>query len=276
MMLNGKNLKLLNQFALKAKKQLGVVKIKEMMNDEQYAYNTLTCAAISNDKDLVEITKEISQELQIGTDVIAAIDSFIQSSKSRCKDEDDLHECKYFLVKLSCQLYGVEVNGESYRRAIDGMLLNVDAKDKKKYIDLARKFYRFWNFWGNSTNIEHELTSHKLMVQKEMFIELWANIDNESLTDSESWPLSLYMESIRRKGLEEEQMIVCQRIVKALIVELRRVHLSKEYAYRDVIERIYMLFESEDLRRLFLSVSRDFHHYWWNTYSPSDLVPNQD
>lgn len=260
---------LLNKFTLAAKRHLGAVKVSDMINDEQYAYKTLTIAATSSDRDLVEISKEVSNQLQIGTDVVAAIDSFVQSSKFLLNDKEGLHEYKYFLVKLTSQLYGVGVNGESYRLAVDEMLKSVDVADKKKYIDMARRFYRYWNIWGNSANKDAAEINQKLLAQKEKFIELWANIDNELLTESENWPLSMYMESYQHKGLQEEERTVCQRIAKVLIIELRKEHALKQNSYRDVVERLHLLFERDDLRNLFLSVSREFYHFWINTYSHS-------
>lgn len=271
MTLNNKNLILLNKFTIAAKKQLGPVKVSLMINDERYAFKTLTSAAMSNDKDLIDISKELSNQLQIGTDVVSAIEAFVQSSTSLFNDEEGLHECKYFLVKLTSQLYGVSINGETYRCAVDEMLLNVDVKDKKKYIDLARRFYRYWNAWGNSTNKNSIEINQKLMAQKEKFIELWANIDNELFTESESWPLSLYVESIHQKGLQKEEKIVCQRIAKVVTIELRKEQEIKQNSYREVVERVHLLFERDDLRKLFLHVSRDFHHFWLNTYTANSL-----
>lgn len=266
MTLNNKNLMLLNKFSLAAKKHLGAIKVSDMINDEQYAYNTLTIAATSNNRELVEISKEVSTQLQIGTDVVSAIDSFFQSYKSLFNDEEELHDCKYFLVKLTSQLYGVGINGESYRRAVDEMLLNVDVKDKKKYIDMARKFYRYWNVWGNSTNKDSAEINQKLSAQKETFIELWANIDNDLLTESESWPLRLYIESIEQKGLQKDEKNICQRIAKVVMIELRKEHEIKYNSYREVVERVHLLFEREDLRKLFLSVSREFYHFWMKSF----------
>lgn len=265
MTLNNKNLMLLNKFSIAAKKQFGVVKVLDMINDEKYAYKTLTIAATSSDRDLVEISKEVSTQLQIGTNVVSSIDSFVQSYKSHFNDEVGLHDCKYFLLKLTSQLYGVGVNGESYRSAVDEMLLNIDEKHKKKYIDLARRFYRYWNVWGNSTNKDSAEVNQKLAAQKETFIELWANIDSELLTQSENWSLRMYIESHKQKGLQKDVKEVCQKIAKVLIIELRKERQLKKNSYRNVIERLDLLFEREDLRRLFLSVSREFYHFWIKT-----------
>lgn len=253
---------LLYKFALKAKRQLGAVKVIEMVNDEKYAYKTLTYAVMSEDKDLVEVAKEVSHELNIGKYLVSAIDSFIQSNKVLCHDEEDFIEYKNFLVKLSSYLYGVRVDGESYRRAVDEMILNIDDKDNKKYIDWSRQFYRYWTVGDSSTNKYSEQLNQKQLAQKEMLIELWSRIDSELLSESESWPLRLYIESIQQRGLQKDEVIVCQRIAKILIIELRKERGITKNIYRDVVEGVHLLFQRDDLRRLFLNVAREFYHFW--------------
>lgn len=262
MSLNHHSLMLITKFALKAKKSLGQIKLKEMIDNEHYAYKALTNAAFSDDLELLELTKKISFELNVGVDMIGAIESFIQNIQQFNNDEDYLHESKYFLIKLINQLYGTNVNGESYRRAVDEMLININVNEKAKYINLARNFYRFWKVRSYPANKSISHLNGKQIAQKEIFIKLWENIENELLTDSESWPLTLYLKSIRSKGLLEEEVNICEKIAKVLLLELRNEQSLGEKSYRHVIERIQILFERDDLRSLFLIVSREFYFFW--------------
>lgn len=266
-MLNNQSLMLLSKFALKAKKHLGLVKVMQMINSEQYAYKTLTQAALSDDKDLVDLTKRICHELHVGMDVVDAIDMYIESIKAINNDEDYLHEVKYFLIKLTTHLYGISINGETYRQAVDNVLINVDDKEKPRYITLARKFYGFWKIRNDGFSKKFNPLNEKMMAQKEDFIKLWASIDHEFLTNVESWPLNLYVESIRQRGLMEEEITICRRVAKVVIIELRSEQNSDENAYRNVIDNIQILFERDDLKGLFLTVSRDFYHFWMGTDS---------
>ena len=253
---------LLYKFALKAKKQLGAVKVIQMVKYEKYAYETLTYAAMSDDKDLVDVAKEVSHELDIGKYLVSAIDSFIQSTKALGNNDEGINEYKQFLVKLSNYLYGVRLNGESYRRAVDEMILNIDINDHKRYIDWSRRFYRYCNVKDNSTNTDSEQSNQKRLAQKEKLMELWICIDGELLTESESWPLGLYSKSLQQRGLQKDEAVICIRIAKILIIELRKEKSFTKNIYRDVVERVHLLFQREDLRRLFLSVAREFYHFW--------------
>lgn len=266
-MLNNQSLMLLSKFALKAKKHLGLIKVMQMINSEQYAYKTLTQAALTDDKDLVDLTKRICHELHVGMDVVDAIDMYIESIKAINNDEDYLHEVKYFLIKLTTHLYGIFINGETYRHAVDKVLLNVDDKERANYITLARKFYGFWKIKNGGLSNKFNPQNEKVIAQKEEFIKLWASIDHEFLTNVESWPLNLYVESIRQRGLMEEEINICRRVAKVVIIELRSEQNSDENAYRNVIDNIQILFERDDLKGLFLTVSRDFYHFWMGTDS---------
>ena len=262
MTLNNQSLMLLSKFALKAKKHIGHVKVMQMMNNEQYAYQTLTQAALTNDKALVDLTKRICHELHVGMDVVEAIDMYIDSIKAIHQDEDYLHDVKYFLIKLSEHLYGVTINGKTYRQAVDKVLLNVDDKERANTITLARKFYGFWKIKNGSFSKKFNPHNEKMIAQKEGFIKLWASIDQTFLSNVESWPLNLYTESLRQRGLMEQEITICQKLAKAILIELRHEQTSDENAYRNIIDRIQLLFERDDLKELFLTVSREFYQFW--------------
>lgn len=267
MTLNNQSLMLLSKFALNAKRHLGLIKVMQMINNEHYAYKTLTQAALTNDITLVDLTKKISHELHVGAEIVDAIELFIKSIKAVNNDEEYFHEVKYFLIKLTNHLYGININGESYRQAVDDVLLDIDSKEKTKYIALARKFYGFWKIKNGSFKKQFNPLNENMIAQKEDFIKLWETIDHELLTNLESWPLNLYVESIRQRGLMEEEITICQRIAKIVTIELRNEQIGDENAYRNVIDDIQLLFEREDLKELFLTVSREFYHFWMEAES---------
>lgn len=58
MTLTNQNLIMLSKFASKAKKHIGLVKAVEMFNDEQYASDVLSQAMLSENPELVDLTKK--------------------------------------------------------------------------------------------------------------------------------------------------------------------------------------------------------------------------
>ena len=164
---------LLTQFALKAKTYIGTVKVTNMFNDKLYAFNVLAQANLSDNVELVELSQKISYEFEIGFNLVKAMKSYIHNIEEFNGDEDFLQHSKYLLINLANHLYGLKINGTSYRQAVEKLLLNVDASDRTFSINLARKFYRYWRA-ANSQSIEgNQSKTYKLIDQKKAFTKLW-------------------------------------------------------------------------------------------------------
>lgn len=262
MTLTNQHLIMLSKFASKAKKHIGLVKAVEMLNDEQYACDILSQAMLSNNPELVDLTKKISYEFDVGINLTIAIESFIKGLKEKDTTDDFVHNSKYFLIKLTHYLYGIKVNGALYRQAVEKLLLNVDMRERTFCINLAREFYPNWRGANKSqTEINNEKTL-RLNAKKEAFIKLWESIDQEFLSDAESWPLSLYAESLRKLGVSERDINISQSIAKVITLELRNDPSSPNDNYRNAINTTQEFFVRPDLNAFFLIVSREFYQFW--------------
>lgn len=262
MTLTHKSLMALSKFAIKAKKHIGIVKAAEMFNDHQYACDILIQATLSDDVELIGLTKEISSEFNADFTLISSVESYINALKIKNCTEEFIHESKYFLVKLTHHLYGLSFDGTSYRQAVDKLLSKVDAKEKTFCINLAREFYQFWRNANRShteINNEHAL---KISTQKEEFIKLWANIEDEFFSDAENWSLTLYAESMKQISVSEKDINISQKIAKVITVELRNDVNQFEENYRNAINNIQHLFSSPEMKEFFLIVSREYYHFW--------------
>ncbi|PPC88366.1 MAG: hypothetical protein CTY37_01205 [Methylotenera sp.] len=272
MTLTNQNLIVLSKFASKAKKHIGLVKVADMVNNEQYAIDIFAQAALSANQELVDLTKKISQELELGINLINAIESYIYSLKAINRSEEFLDDTNYFLIKLTHHLYGVSIDGMSYRQAVDKLLQNVDINDRVFCINLAREFYRCWRSANRSLAELNKDQITKLITQKEEFIKLWENIDYEFLSDEENESLTRYTESMRQKGLVEKDIMISQKIAKVILLELRSDPSVTDDSYRAAIDRTLALFERLDLKTFFLIVSREFYHFW--VISDQQLISN--
>ena len=58
MTLTNQNLIVLSKFAIKAKKHIGLVKVIEMFTNQEYASQILTRATLSDDQELIDLTKK--------------------------------------------------------------------------------------------------------------------------------------------------------------------------------------------------------------------------
>lgn len=262
MTLTNKNLMELSKFAIKAKKHIGLVKAVEMFNDQQYACDILVKATLSDNGDLINLTKKISSEFNIGVNLISSIESYINSIKAKNASDDCTHDSKYFLIKLTHNLYGIDINGASYRQAVDKLIKNVDISDQTFCIKLAREFYHFWISANKSITEINDEQALKLSMQKAKFIKLWDDIENEFFSDADNWSLSLYAESMRQIGVSENDINIRHKIAKVITVELRNDLSKFEENYRIAINNIQHLFSSQEMREFFLIVSREYYNFW--------------
>lgn len=200
--------------------------------------------------------------MHIGVNAVNAIESYINSLKAKNAKRECVEDSQYFLSKLTQYLYGIYTGGETYRRAVDALVENIDIEDKTFCVNLARELYPFWiNENELATEINHE-QHFKLNIHKEEFIDFWNSINQEFFSDEENWPLNLYLVSMRRIGVSEKDININQKITKVITIELRNDHSSPEETYGDAINRTQHLFSRPDLIAFFLIVSREFYHFW--------------
>ena len=262
MTLTNKNLIELSKFASKAKRYIGLVKAVEMFHDQQYACDILVKATLSDNDDLIDLTKKISSELNVGVNLISSIESYINCLKSSNATEDCIHDSKYYLIKLTHHLYGIDISGVSYRQAVNKLIKNLDRQDQDFCIKLAREYYQFWGNANKSlTEIDDE-QALKLSIQKSDFIKLWDGIGREFFSDAENWSLIHYTEAMKKVGASEYEINIRQKIAKVITVELRRHFDILEDNYRNTINNIQHLFSSQEMKEFFLIVSREYYNFW--------------
>ena len=83
MIVNNQNLMVVSKFALQARKHIGLIKVAEMFSNEQYACNILAKATLSDNQELVNFTKLISQEFDVGITLINTIETYIDKIKTK-------------------------------------------------------------------------------------------------------------------------------------------------------------------------------------------------
>ncbi len=259
--LNYHNLSLLNQFALKAKPIIGVVKVSELFSNEHYTLDILIKAAVTGELELVELSRKIAHESRTGFNLINAIASYIYNLNAINNNADFIQKTKSLLTGFAKQLYGIKIKGASYRLAVEEFLLSVQSDDKTFSINMARKFYRYWKAANRMADDTDNKDIH-LMAQKKALTHLWYGIDDEFFSHLESCQLSQYSDSLLNKGLPEKEIIKSSKIAKLIMTELRYVHPNSLENYRHAIDRTEVFFKDEGLEKLFLIVSREFHDIW--------------
>lgn len=269
MSLNRKNLLNISKFTQKAKKCIGTVKSTEILNNKSYANDVLINAVLSGDDELVELSKLMFKEVNVDVNLICSVESYINNLLAKGASSEHLHKSKYFIVKLTKHLIGIDVSGASYRNAVDQLLKLIDLKDRTYCIQFAREFYPIWR---NAYKLINEDTIKTENTKLQELIELWDRIETETFTDFEEWPLNVYINSMRQIKVPEKEIKIRSRIAKLITIKLRAVRKDIKKDYRNAVNELEPLFSNENMKEFYHVVSREYFRFWLGEFPKIPIV----
>ena len=256
---NRRNLLIFSKFAQKAKKYVGSVKSAEILNNSKYANDILINAVLSGDNELIELSKLMFDEVSVDRSLICSVETYMIKVKDVSLEH--LHQSKYFIVKFTKFLLGIDINGVSYRNAVEQLLNTVETKDRTYCINLARAFYPIWRngykLQKETTNVNTETQN----VEMQDLIHLWENIESESFSEFENWPLNVYINSMRQINVSEKEINTRAKIAKLISIKLRGSHNDLKSDYRTSVESLELLFSNQNLKEYYLVVSREYFRF---------------
>lgn len=267
MTLTNQNVIEVSKFALKAKKHIGLVKLAEMHTNQNYAVDILIKAVLTGDSELIKLVKSICIQLNIGIDLIIAVQSYMNTCLAKQTNPNLIEEVKFYLNKLANYLYAIHIDGAAYRQVIDKLIYGIDFKDKAFCIELARDFYPYCrNNYGLS-----DQGLNNIEASKEAFVALWGQIDEEFFSDFESNSLNQYAQYLEQTGASESEIQISGKIAKVIILEIRNHDQNLKVSFRHAINKIQHYFSYEDMQGLFYEVSRQFYSFWMSSRSRKKL-----
>jgi hypothetical protein len=252
-----------------ARKEIGLIKAVEIINNPKYASNLFIQATFSENTELISLTKILDRELNIDVNLIKAIESYINTLKKNNKSSYFIHRSKYYLLKLSDHVYGIETNGISYRHAVDALVASIDIDDKTFCINLSRSFYPFWkNAYSTLIDMLPEQSIQTSIKHKE-FADLWNSANELFLSDSESWFINHYKNAMQRAGASESEVEARIKMAKLILNELRN-HGQTSGGFRTAVEIIGAKFLRDQTRDYLQVVSREFYPFWMDSDSKTE------
>lgn len=257
-----KRLVTFSKFAQKTKKYVGLIKSVEMFNNPQYASDVLIQVALSEDEELVDLSKTMCNEFKVDICLINSVETYIKVLKTKNTSAELLHEIKYYLVKLTHHLTGINVDGASYRESVEKLLIEVELKEKSFCINLARAFYPIWrNTYSLQKEKDGEIGLNHIE-EKENLIKLWNGIDEEFFSDFENWPLNVYLQSMQQIKVSESDINIRLKVAKLITIALRNSQNNIKVNYRSAVKDVQFLFTSQKLKEFYLIVSREYYQFW--------------
>ncbi len=264
--MENQNLMTLSQFAVKARKEIGRIKVADLMTDSHYATNLLIRSYFSKDKELIEIARKASNALDLS--LMHAIEKYITFITSKGQNQNILIVQDY-LVRLTNFLSHVNGDGLSYRKAINAFLKTLRTEERPYCLNLAREFFPFWievvkSVTSSSKGNLFNLISLNKQPSHKMLLEVWNNIDHENVTERENIPLRHYSESMDNIGIDQEVIHTRKKIAKIITKELRNHNETFEMNYRNAVNNTQYLFKIQNVKRVFICVSREFYYFCIN------------
>lgn len=254
----------LSRITLQVRDQLGVIKVSELVSNRRFAFNFFVQMVLSNKDEVASLIRQVNGEMHIEEHLINALDAYYIQIKLQSKTNQVIQLNQYFLSKLANFLYGVKVDGLSYRQAVYQLLLDVDNQEKKFCVDLVRQFYPFLVNANRALMAMSEGQYPEGLAQKETFIEMWNGLDGVELSPLADEILIRYTEAMKSMGLRSKEVDVRTKIAKVILVESIKYHQTAE-GYRTNTEAIQSCFSSVRLRDYVLVVAREFYRFWSDT-----------
>lgn len=259
MPLSNKNLMEISHFAMKAKKHIGHVKASDMLSDSDYACDVLIRASLSDDYDLVQLSKKIGSDFHFS--LMQAVEDYIVSLRVKRHDDEYIHASKYFLAKLSHHLHHTKADSQSYRDCVERFLNEVDTKEKDFCTHLARTFYHFWIAANKTSATPGSTNNVGLSTQHHSLEALWNHLDEELMSDVETWSLQMYEQAMKNLNVSGIDIDVRKKIAKVILMELRKESEASAINYRAAVSRIHNLFINQEMKEFFLIVSRELYQF---------------
>lgn len=248
----------------RAKQSVGVYKVADILENDQQAYELMTQTILSGDQALVSLTKELNKTLKIAPNIMQALENYIDYMRAEGQTESFINRHCAGLKDFTKHLYKIPNNGAAYRQAANAYLAEEEQFTHSFCLNLIRKFYPFW-LDTHQALIDDE-TQHTFSIEKESkaLLALWNKLDSTFLTTIEESALKAYMKAIKSMGIDDEQIVLRNKLVKLIMIKQRDFE-NTPAGYRQNIATIDDYFSQDKLLNYFLSVSREFYSIWSKT-----------
>jgi hypothetical protein len=262
--LSNQAIAVLSRYAQKARGKIGAVKVIDLANNHEYAFDQFAQTVLSDDEELVSLTIKANSELNGEADLINALHAYSKAYKAKSKSEQTVQHNQYFLLKLAKLLYRINLDGFSYRQVVNELSQHEESNKKVFCIGIARDFYPYFinaSYTSVDTNQEHALLFHE---QKKSLMDLWHELDGRVLSSFESNQISNYAEAMKKIKLAEKEIDVRTKIAKIILIGQQKF-TKKADGYRDNLDEILALISSARLKDYVLVVSREFYPFCMNS-----------
>lgn len=174
-----------------------------------------------------------------------------------------------FLDTFILKLAEKPLNRKEFAHTLECMLENMPQDDKHHALMTAREFFPFWMGDIKAIAMFEEYyafsaSDNKWQPKQVTLHELTQALESTVLTDEESQPLNIYLQAIIRLGANRSVVQTRSKLVKMILLRLREAPVINHATYRIAVDLTLPLFEKAEIKKIYLSVVREFYYFWIN------------
>lgn len=206
-----------------------------------------------------------------------ATDAYLKFLQAKGAPSGILYRRSRFLDVFMNQLRFQEQTRKAFALALEETLIHLTQEDKSSALNTAREYFPFWmdDIKAIALFNAHYGFSTKEVKWKPKHITLQAltkNLDSEVFNEEESLSLENYLKSIANLGADRSIIETRSKLAKIILLRLREAPTKSHASYRISVDLTLPLFQTQEIRDLYLEVVREFYHYWENDPSAEELT----
>lgn len=206
-----------------------------------------------------------------------ATDAYLKFLQTKGAPSGILYRRSRFLDVFMDKLRDKEQTRKAFAFALEETLTHLTQEDKSSALNTAREYFPFWMddikaialfnaHYGFSTKEVKWQPKHTTLQA------LTKNLDSEVFNEEESLSLENYLKSIANLGADRAIIETRSKLAKIILLRLREAPMKNHATYRISVDLTLPLFQTQEIRDLYLEVVREFYHYWENDPSAEELT----
>jgi len=196
-----------------------------------------------------------------------AISAYLKLLQAKGATSGMLYKRSLFLDQLSEILMDKSLNGIEYGKALDIVMSKVAEDDWHTNLNAAREFYPFWvkdikAIAAFNLHYGFDIDTIQWKPLPASLKSLTDSLETEKFDTSENWPLKAYAQALRDEGADKLVVETRIKFAKIILIRLRDAPIKNHKSYRTAVDMTLPLFHNKDVKYLFLTVVREFYHFW--------------
>ena len=196
-----------------------------------------------------------------------ALSAYLTYLTNKGASKSDMEMREKFLNILIPMLDKVTHNGAFYRDIVESLESQQPKLNWAVFLPVAREYFLFWmDDFKAIASLSREISNLAAPTQwvpPECDLQkMWASLDKEKFSMTESWPLKGYSKALKDSGADTAVIEARVNLAKLLLLRLRDAPEVDDKYFRIAVDTTVPLFTMKETKRLFLIVVREYYYFW--------------